>query len=202
MKNMMYIDSNYIFLIGKDCNVAEKYLYEDTDNIATLKYIFKKFKDNKFLNKNTYIFKLSDLDNEISKHLYNVNNVDLFSLNLHDYGVEKIISDSAIYKYDKISSSYEKTNFDINLYNLDIDTLDNYIINQSKNTTCKLLLLLKHNKFEEAKNIMYLEDLFMIARDRYKSVIDKSHIINIVLDIIIAALLALLVLRFVLWEST
>lgn len=109
----------------------------------------------------------------------------------------KIITDEALYKYDAINSSYEKSNFDINLYSLDKDQLNNYILNQANNTDGKVLLLLKTKEFEEVNNILYLKDLFEIISSKYKSKINFSLIINIVLDIIILALLVLLVLRFI-----
>ena len=109
----------------------------------------------------------------------------------------KIITDEALYKYDAITSSYEKSNFDINLYSLDKDQLNNYILNQANITDGKVLLLLKTKEFEEVNNILYLNDLFEIASKKYKNKLNISLIINIALDIIILALIILLLLRFI-----
>lgn len=201
MKNIMYIDSSYVFLNNKKTSIVEQITYDDSDKSENLKYLFKKFKDNKYLNKDTFIIKLNDYDADLDAFLGSLSKIDLLSLNLKEENIMKIITDEALYKYDAITSSYEKTNFDINLYSLDKDQLNNYILNQANNTDGKVLVLLKTKEFEEVNNILYLKDLFEIISSKHKSKINLSLIINIVLDIIILALLVLLVLRFIRWES-
>ena len=201
MKNIMYIDSSYVFLNNKKTSIVEQITYDDSDKSESLKYLFKKFRDNKYLNKDTLIIKLNDYDSDLDAYLASLAKIDLLSLNLKEENIMKIITDEALYKYDAITSSYEKSNFDINLYNLDKDQMYNYILNQANNTDGKVLVLLKTKEFEEANNILYLKDLFEIASKKYKSKVNISLIINIALDIIILALLILLVLRFIRWES-
>lgn len=201
MKNIMYIDSSYVFLNNKKTSIVEQITYDDSDKSESLKYLFKKFKDNKYLNKDTFIIKLNDYDADLDAFLGSLSKIDLLSLNLKEENIMKIITDEALYKYDAITSSYEKSNFDINLYSLDKDQLNNYILNQANNTDGKVLVLLKTKEFEEVNNILYLKDLFEIISSKHKSKINLSLIINIVLDIIILALLVLLVLRFIRWES-
>lgn len=202
MKNIMYIDSSYVFLNNKKTSIVEQIIYDDSDKSASLKYLFKKFKDNKYLNKDTLVIKLNDYDSDLDAFLGSLAKIDLLSLNLKEENIMKIITDEALYKYDAITSSYEKSNFDINLYSLDKDQLNNYILNQANNTDGKVLLLLKTKELEEVNNIIYLKDLFEIAAQKYKNKINISLIINIALDIIILALLILLLLRFIRWEST
>ena len=197
MKNIMYIDSSYVFLNNKKTSIVEQITYDDSDKSESLKYLFKKFRDNKYLNKDTLIIKLNDYDSDLDAYLARLDTIDLLSLNLKEEKIMKIITDEALYKYDAINTSYEKSNFDINLYSLDKDQLNNYILNQANNTDGKVLLLLKTKEFEEVNNILYLKDLFEIISSKYKSKINFSLIINIVLDIIILALLVLLVLRFI-----
>lgn len=197
MKNIMYIDSSYVFLNNKKTSIVEQITYDDSDKSESLKYLFKKFRDNKYLNKDTLIIKLNDYDSDLDAYLARLDTIDLLSLNLKEEKIMKIITDEALYKHDAINSSYEKSNFDINLYSLDKDQLNNYILNQANNTDGKVLLLLKTKEFEEVNNILYLKDLFEIISSKYKSKINFSLIINIVLDIIILALLVLLVLRFI-----
>ena len=197
MKNIMYIDSSYVFLNNKKTSIVEQITYDDSDKSESLKYLFKKFRDNKYLNKDTLIIKLNDYDSDLDAYLASLAKIDLLSLNLKEENIMKIITDEALYKYDAITSSYEKSNFDINLYNLDKDQMYNYILNQANNTDGKVLVLLKTKEFEEANNILYLKDLFEIASKKYKSKVNISLIINIALDIIILALLILLVLRFI-----
>lgn len=201
MKNIMYIDSSYVFLNNKKTSIVEQITYDDSDKSESLKYLFKKFRDNKYLNKDTLIIKLNDYDSDLDAYLASLDTIDLLSLNLKEEKIMKIITDEALYKYDAITSSYEKSNFDINLYSLDKDQLNNYILNQANNTDGKVLVLLKTKEFEEVNNILYLKDLFEIVASKYKSKINLSLIINIALDIIILALLVLLVLRFIRWES-
>lgn len=201
MKNIMYIDSSYVFLNNKKTSIVEQITYDDSDKSESLKYLFKKFKDNKYLNKDTFIIKLNDYDADLDAFLGSLSKIDLLSLNLKEENIMKIITDEALYKYDAITSSYEKSNFDINLYSLDKNQLNNYILNQANNTDGKVLVLLKTKEFEEVNNILYLKDLFEIISSKHKSKINLSLIINIVLDIIILALLVLLVLRFIRWES-
>lgn len=201
MKNIMYIDSSYVFLNNKKTSIVEQITYDDSDKSESLKYLFKKFRDNKYLNKDTLIIKLNDYDSDLDAYLASLDSIDLLSLNLKEEKIMKIITDEALYKYDAIISSYEKSNFDINLYSLDKDQLNNYVLNQANNTDGKVLLLLKTKEFEEVNNILYLKDLFEIISSKYKSKINLSLIINIALDIIILALLVLLVLRFIRWES-
>lgn len=201
MKNIMYIDSSYVFLNNKKTSIVEQITYDDSDKSASLKYLFKKFKDNKYLNKDTLIIKLNDYDSDLDAYLASLDTIDLLSLNLKEEKIMKIITDEALYKYDAITSSYEKSNFDINLYSLDKDQLNNYILNQANNTDGKVLVLLKTKEFEEVNNIFYLKDLYELINSKYKSKINLSLIINIALDIIILALLVLLVLRFIRWES-
>lgn len=201
MKNIMYIDSSYVFLNNKKTSLVEQITYDDSDKSENLKYLFKKFRDNKYLNKDTLIIKLNDYDSDLDAYLANLDTIDLLSLNLKEEKIMKIITDEALYKYDAITSSYEKSNFDINLYSLDKDQLNNYILNQANNTDGKVLVLLKTKEFEEVNNILYLKDLFEIASKKYKNKVNISLIINIALDIIILALLVLLVLRFIRWES-
>lgn len=201
MKNIMYIDSSYVFLNNKKTSIVEQITYDDSDKSASLKYLFKKFRDNKYLNKDTLIIKLNDYDSDLDTYLASLDTIDLLSLNLKEEKIMKIIIDEALYKYDAITSSYEKSNFDINLYNLDKDQLNNYILNQANNTDGKVLLLLKTKEFEEVNNILYLKDLFEIASKKYTNKVNISLIINIALDIIILALLILLLLRFIRWES-
>lgn len=201
MKNIMYIDSSYVFLNNKKTSIVEQITYDDSDKSESLKYLFKKFRDNKYLNKDTLIIKLNDYDSDLDAYLASLAKIDLLSLNLKEENIMKIITDEALYKYDAITSSYEKSNFDINLYNLDKDQMYNYILNQANNTDGKVLVLLKTKEFEEVNNILYLKDLFEILASKYKSKINLSLIINIALDIIILALLILLVLRFIRWES-
>lgn len=200
MKNIMYIDSSYVFLNNKKTSLVEQITYDDSDKSESLKYLFKKFRDNKYLNKETLIIKLNDYDSDLDAYLASIDTIDLLSLNLKEEKIMKIITDEALYKYDAITSSYEKSNFDINLYSLDKDQLNNYILNQANNTDGKVLLLLKTKEFEEVNNIFYLNDLFEIISSKHKSKINLSLIINIALDIIILALLVLLVLRFIRWE--
>lgn len=197
MKNIMYIDSSYVFLNNKKTSIVEQITYDDSDKSASLKYLFKKFKDNKYLNKDTLIIKLNDYDSDLDAYLASLDTIDLLSLNLKEEKIMKIITDEALYKYDAITSSYEKSNFDINLYSLDKDQLNNYILNQANNTDGKVLVLLKTKEFEEVNNIFYLKDLYELINSKYKSKINLSLIINIALDIIILALLVLLVLRFI-----
>ena len=197
MKNIMYIDSSYVFLNNKKTSIVEQITYDDSDKSESLKYLFKKFKDNKYLNKDTFIIKLNDYDADLDAFLGSLSKIDLLSLNLKEENIMKIITDEALYKYDAITSSYEKSNFDINLYSLDKNQLNNYILNQANNTDGKVLVLLKTKEFEEVNNILYLKDLFEIISSKHKSKINLSLIINIVLDIIILALLVLLVLRFI-----
>lgn len=201
MKNIMYIDSSYVFLNNKKTSIVEQITYDDIDKSESLKYLFKKFRDNKYLNKDTFIIKLNDYDSDLDAYLASLDSIDLLSLNLKEEKIMKIITDEALYKYDAITSSYEKSNFDINLYSLDKDQLNNYILNQANNTDGKVLILLKTKEFEEVNNILYLKDLFEIVASKYKSKINLSLIINIALDIIILALLVLLLLRFIRWES-
>ena len=201
MKNIMYIDSSYVFLNNKKTSIVEQITYDDSDKSESLKYLFKKFRDNKYLNKDTLIIKLNDYDSDLDAYLASLAKIDLLSLNLKEENIMKIITDEALYKYDAITSSYEKSNFDINLYNLDKDQMYNYILNQANNTDGKVLALLKTKEFEEANNILYLKDLFEIASKKYKNKLNISLIINIALDIIILALLVLLLLRFIRWES-
>ena len=201
MKNIMYIDSSYVFLNNKKTSIVEQITYDDSDKSESLKYLFKKFRDNKYLNKDTLIIKLNDYDSDLDSYLASLVKIDLLSLNLKEENIMKIILDEAIYKYDAITSSYEKSNFDINLYSLDKDQLNNYILNQANNTDCKVLVLLKTKEFEEVNNILYLKDLFEILAPKYKSKINLSLIINIALDIIILALLVLLLMRFIRWEN-
>ena len=201
MKNIMYIDSSYVFLNNKKTSIVEQITYDDSDKSESLKYLFKKFKDNKYLNKDTLIIKLNDYDSDLDAYLASLAKIDLLSLNLKEENIMKIITDEALYKYDAITSSYEKSNFDINLYNLDKDQMYNYILNQANNTDGKVLVLLKTKEFEEVNNILYLKDLFEILASKYKSKINLSLIINIALDIIILALLVLLLMRFIRWES-
>lgn len=201
MKNIMYIDSSYVFLNNKKTSIVEQITYDDSDKSESLKYLFKKFRDNKYLNKDTLIIKLNDYDSDLDAYLASLDTIDLLSLNLKEEKIMKIITDEALYKYDAITSSYEKSNFDINLYSLDKDQLNNYILNQANNTDGKVLVLLKTKEFEEVNNIFYLKDLFEFINSKYKSKINLSLIINIALDIIILALLVLLVLRFIRWES-
>lgn len=197
MKNIMYIDSSYVFLNNKKTSIVEQITYDDSDKSESLKYLFKKFRDNKYLNKDTLIIKLNDYDSDLDAYLASLAKIDLLSLNLKEENIMKIITDEALYKYDAITSSYEKSNFDINLYNLDKDQMYNYILNQANNTDGKVLVLLKTKEFEEANNILYLKDLFEIASKKYKNKVNISLIINIALDIIILALLILLLLRFI-----
>lgn len=197
MKNIMYIDSSYVFLNNKKTSIVEQITYDDSDKSESLKYLFKKFRDNKYLNKDTLIIKLNYYDSDLDAYLASLDTIDLLSLNLKEEKIMKIITDEALYKYDAITSSYEKSNFDINLYSLDKDQLNNYILNQANNTDGKVLVLLKTKEFEEVNNILYLKDLFEILASKYKSKINLSLIINIALDIIILALLVLLVLRFI-----
>lgn len=201
MKNIMYIDSSYVFLNNKKTSIVEQITYDDSDKSESLKYLFKKFRDNKFLNKDTLIIKLNDYDSDLDAYLASLDIIDLLSLNLKEEKIMKIITDEALYMYDAITSSYEKSNFDINLYSLDKDQLNNYILNQANNTDGKVLVLLKTKVFEEVNNILYLKDLFEIISSKYKSKINLSLIINIALDIIILSLLVLLLLRFIKWES-
>lgn len=202
MKNIMYIDSSYIFLNDKKIKIAEKINYDETDKKSSLKYLFKKFKDNKYLNKNTTLLKINDYDVDIDEFICSLNKIDLLALNLKDANIVKIITDEALYKYDDISSSYERTNFDINLYNLDKEQLENYLLNQAKNTDGKVLVLLKTKKLEDVDNFVYLRDLFDIISPKHKKSFNKSLLINIALDIIILALILLLIMRFIRWEST
>lgn len=202
MKNIMYIDSSYILLNNNKIKIAEKINYDDTDKKASLKYLFKKFKDNKYLNKGTSLLKINDYDEDLSEYISSLNKIDLLALNLKDYKISKIITDEALYKYDEISASYERTSFDINLYNLDKEQLENYLLNQVNNTDGKALVLLKTKKLEEAENLVYLRDLFELISPKYKSKFNSSLIINIALDITILALILLLILRFIRWEST
>ena len=197
MKNIMYIDSSYVFLNNKKTSIVEQITYDDSDKSESLKYLFKKFRDNKYLNKDTLIIKLNDYDSDLDAYLASLAKIDLLSLNLKEENIMKIITDEALYKYDAITSSYEKSNFDINLYNLDKDQMYNYILNQANNTDGKVLVLLKTKEFEEVINILYLKDLFELISSKYKSKINLSLIINIALDIIILALIILLVLRFI-----
>ena len=197
MKNIMYIDSSYVFLNNKKTSIVEQITYDDSDKSESLKYLFKKFRDNKYLNKDTLIIKLNDYDSDLDAYLARLDTIDLLSLNLKEEKIMKIITDEALYKYDAINSSYEKSNFDINLYSLDKDQLNNYILNQANNTDGKVLLLLKTKEFEEANNILYLKDLFEMDAQKYKNKVNISLIINIVLDIIILALLVLLLMRFI-----
>ena len=201
MKNIMYIDSSYVFLNNKKTSIVEQIIYDDSDKSESLKYLFKKFRDNKYLNKDTLIIKLNDYDSDLDAYLASLDKINLVSLNLKEEKIMKIITDEALYKYDAITSSYEKSNFDINLYSLDKDQLNNYILNQANNTDGKVLVLLKTKEFEEVNNIFYLKDLFEIVASKYKSKINLSLIINIAIDIIILALIILLVLRFIRWES-
>lgn len=201
MRNIMYIDSSYVFLNNKKTSIVEQITYDDSDKSASLKYLFKKFRDNKYLNKDTLIIKLNEYDSDLDVFLGSLAKIDLLSLNLKEENIMKIITDEALYKYDAITSSYEKSNFDINLYSLDKDQLNNYILNQANITDGKVLLLLKTKEFEEVNNILYLNDLFEIASKKYKNKLNISLIINIALDIIILALIILLLLRFIRWES-
>ena len=197
MRNIMYIDSSYVFLNNKKTSIVEQITYDDSDKSASLKYLFKKFRDNKYLNKDTLIIKLNEYDSDLDVFLGSLAKIDLLSLNLKEENIMKIITDEALYKYDAITSSYEKSNFDINLYSLDKDQLNNYILNQANITDGKVLLLLKTKEFEEVNNILYLNDLFEIASKKYKNKLNISLIINIALDIIILALIILLLLRFI-----
>ena len=197
MKNIMYIDSSYVFLNNKKTSIVEQITYDDSDKSASLKYLFKKFKDNKYLNKDTLIIKLNEYDSDLDDFIVSLAKINLLSLNLKEENIMKIITDEALYKYDAITSSYEKSNFDINLYNLDKDQLNNYILNQANNTDGKVLLLLKTKEFEEVNNILYLKGLFEIASKKYTNKVNISLIINIALDIIILALIVILVLRFI-----
>lgn len=197
MKNIMYIDSSYVFLNNKKTSIAEQITYDDSDKSESLKYLFKKFRDNKYLNKDTLIIKLNDYDSDLDAYLASLDTIDLLSLNLKEEKIMKIITDEALYKHDTITSSYEKSNFDINLYSLDKDQLNNYILNQANNTDGKVLVLLKTKEFEEVNNILYLKDLFEIASKKYTNKVNISLIINIALDIIILALLVLLLMRFI-----
>lgn len=201
MKNIMYIDSSYVFLNNKKASIVEQITYDDSDKSESLKYLFKKFRDNKYLNKDTLIIKLNDYDSDLDAYLASLDTIDLLSLNLKEEKFMKIITDEALYKYDAITSSYEKSNFDINLYSLDKDQLNNYILNQANNTDGKVLVLLKTKEFEEVNSILYLKDLFEFINSKYKSKINLSLIINIALDIIILALLVLLLMRLIRWES-
>lgn len=201
MKNLMYIDTSYIFLINRDNKIVENYVYDDSDKKATLKYIFKKLKDNRYLNKNTCILKLTEIDAEIDEYLYNIQKIDIFTLKLYDYCIDKIICDTAIYKYDKISASYEKSFFDINLYSLDTQQLDNYLFNQVNDSKNKTLILLKHGELDTLENAVYLKDIFDIASLKLKKSIDISLFINIALDAVIVILFIALLSRLFLWES-
>lgn len=201
MKNLIYIDSSYIFLNNKTSRVAEKLFYDDSDKEASLKYLFKKFKDNKFLNKDSLIVKLDDYDECFEKYLFTLKKIDILSLNLKEHDIEKIITDKAIYKFDKLNMSFERTSFDINLYSLDKEQLYNYIVNQANNTDGKVLVLLKIKELEEISNAIYFKDLFDILNKKYKKAFNYSKIIDIALDIIIVLLLAILLLRVIRWEA-
>ena len=167
MKNIMYIDSSYVFLNNKKTSIVEQITYDDSDKSESLKYLFKKFRDNKYLNKDTLIIKLNDYDSDLDAYLASLAKIDLLSLNLKEEHIMKIITDEALYKYDAITSSYEKSNFDINLYSLDKDQLNNYILNQANNTDGKVLVLLKTKEFEEVNNIFYLKDLYELINSKY-----------------------------------
>lgn len=197
MKNLIYIDSSYIFLNNKTSRVAEKLFYDDSDKEASTKYLFKKFKDNKFLNKDSLIVKLDDYDECFEKYLFTLKKIDILSLNLKEHDIEKIITDKAIYKFDKLNMSFERTSFDINLYSLDKEQLYNYIVNQANNTDGKVLVLLKIKELEEISNAIYFKDLFDIVNKKYKKTFNYSKFIDIVLDIIIVLLLAILLLRVI-----
>lgn len=201
MKNIMYIDSKYIFLYGKDREIVEQYDYDDVDIEESIKYIFKKLKDNRYLNKDTYILNSDNLDPEIIKYLYNINKLDIFSMNLYEKDIVKIICDHAIYKYDKITGSYEKTIFDLNLYSLDEEQFNSYLRNQVINNKGKTLILLKKSNLDDLESVLYLKDIYEIASSTHKNTLDTSLIINIVLDVLILALILALILRFFLWES-
>lgn len=201
MKNIMYIDSKYIFLYGKDREIVEQYDYDDVDIEESIKYIFKKLKDNRYLNKDTYILNSDNLDPEIIKYLYNINKLDIFSMNLYEKDIDKIICDHAIYKYDKITGSYEKTTFDLNLYSLDEEQFNSYLRNQVINNKGKTLILLKKSNLDDLESVLYLKDIYEIASSTHKKTLDTSLIINIVLDMLILALILALILRFFLWES-
>lgn len=201
MKNLIYIDSSYIFLNNKTSRVAEKLFYDDSDKEASLKYLFKKFKDNKYLNKDSFIAKLDDYDECFEKYLSTLKKIDILSLNLKEHDIEKIITDKAIYKFDKLNMSFERTSFDINLYSLDKAQLYNYIVNQANNTDGKVLVLLKIKELEEISNAFYFKDLFNIVNKKYKKAFNYSMFIDIVLDIIIVLLLAILLLRVIRWEA-
>lgn len=197
MKNLIYIDSSYIFLNNKTSRVAEKLFYDDSDKEASTKYLFKKFKDNKYLNKDSFIAKLDDYDECLEKYLSTLKKIDILSLNLKEHNIEKIITDKAIYKFDKLNMSFERTSFDINLYSLDKEQLYNYIVNQANNTDGKVLVLLKIKELEEISNAIYFKDLFDIVNKKYKKTFNYSKFIDIVLDIIIVLLLAILLLRVI-----
>lgn len=197
MKNLIYIDSSYIFLNNKTSRVAEKLFYDDSDKDASTKYLFKKFKDNKYLNKDSLIVKLDDYDECFEKYLSTLKKIDILSLNLKEHNIEKIITDKAIYKFDKLNMSFERTSFDINLYSLDKEQLYNYIVNQANNTDGKVLVLLKIKELEEISNAIYFKDLFDILNKKYKKAFNYSKFIDIVLDIIIVLLLAILLLRVI-----
>lgn len=201
MKNLIYIDSSYIFLNNKTSRVAEKLFYDDSDKEASTKYLFKKFKDNKYLNKDSLIVKLDDYDECFEKYLSTLKKIDILSLNLKEHNIEKIITDKAIYKLDKLNMSFERTSFDINLYSLDKEQLYNYIVNQANNTDGKVLVLLKIKELEEISNALYFKDLFDILNKKYKKAFNYSKFIDIVLDIIIVLLLAILLLRVIRWEA-
>lgn len=197
MKNLIYIDSSYIFLNNKTSRVAEKLFYEDSDKDASLKYLFKKFKDNKYLNKDSFIANLDDYDEYFEKYLSSLKKIDILSLNLKEHDIEKIITDKAIYKFDKLNMSFERRSFDINLYSLDKEQLYNYIVNQANNTDGKVLILLKIKELEEISNAIYFKDLFDILNKKYKKTFNYSKFIDIVLDIIIVLLLAILLFRVI-----
>lgn len=197
MKNLIYIDSSYIFLNNKTSRVAEKLFYDDSDKEASTKYLFKKFKDNKYLNKDSLIVKLDDYDECFEKYLSTLKKIDILSLNLKEHNIEKIITDKAIYKFDKLNMSFERRSFDINLYSLDKEQLYNYIVNQANNTDGKVLVLLKIKELEEISNAIYFKDLFDILNKKYKKTFNYSKFIDIVLDIIIVLLLAILLLRVI-----
>ena len=201
MKNIIYIDSNYIFLTNKNSSLEEKFIYDESDKKSTIKYIFKKFKDNKYLNKGTFLLTLNDYSDEFNEYLHKLNKIDIFSLNLQEHNIEKIICDRAIYKYDGISKSYEKTNFNQNLYSLGPEELNNYLMNQVKNSDCLVLILLKIKDLKECDNAIFLRNLFDIVSSRYKKTFDASIIINIFLDVIIAFLAVLLFMRAFIWEN-
>lgn len=200
MKNLIYIDSSYIFLNNKTSRVAEKLFYDDSDKEASTKYLFKKFKDNKYLNKDSFIATLDDYDECFEKYLSTLKKIDILSLNLKEHDIEKIITDKAIYKFDKLNMSFERRSFDINLYSLDKEQLYNYIVNQANNTDGKVLVLLKIKELEEISNAIYFKDLFDILNKKYKKTFNYSKFIDIALDIIIVLLLVILLLRFIRWE--